>query len=218
MRIYWDTLNKRWHRPKGNQFPTGSRVYKGFQGSGKTLSMVDYAFRVRQAYPKCKLFSNIKLFGIKYYHFTNADELVLALNVRNGQDGCIVLIDEAHLFFNKKNGISLDVLTAISQQRKDRVRLIFSSQIWEELDISLRKQVKEIVNCNCVLGKWQINTISNGETLRYNKLESQYEAKKIRTEIFKHTDEMYRRYDTFQKIMTNSEYNRQTLSLVYNEK
>lgn len=218
MRIYWDTLNKRWHRPKGNQFPTGSRVYKGFQGSGKTLSMVDYAFRIRQAYPKCKLFSNIKLFGIKYYHFTNADELALALNVRNGQDGCIVLIDEAHLFFNKKNGISLDVLTAISQQRKDRVRLIFSSQIWEELDISLRKQVKEIVNCNCVLGKWQINTISDGETLRYNKLESQYEAKKIRTEIFKHTDEMYRRYDTYQKIMTNQEYNRQTLSLVYNEK
>ena len=218
MRIYWDTLNKRWHRPQRNQFPTGSRVYKGFQGSGKTLSMVDYAFRVRQAFPKCKLFSNIKLFGIKYYHFTNADELALALNVRNGQDGCIVLIDEAHLFFNKKNGISLDVLTAISQQRKDRVRLVFSSQIWEELDISLRKQVKEIVNCNCVLGKWQINTISDGETLRYNKLESQYEAKKIRTEIFKHTDEMYRRYDTYQKIMTNQEYNRQTLSLVYNEK
>ena len=218
MRIYWDTLNKRWHRPQRNQFPTGSRVYKGFQGSGKTLSMVDYAFRVRQAFPRCKLFSNIKLFGIKYYHFTNADELALALNVRNGQDGCIVLIDEAHLFFNKKNGISLDVLTAISQQRKDRVRLIFSSQIWEELDISLRKQVKEIVSCNCILGKWQINTISNGETLKYNKLESQYEAKKIRTEIFKHTDEMYRRYDTYQKIMTNQEYNRQTLSLVYNEK
>lgn len=217
MKVYWDTINKRWHRPQGNLFPTGSRVYKGFQGSGKTLSMVDYAFRVRSNFPKCKLFSNIKLFGIRYYHFSNADELALALNVRNGQDGCIVLIDEAHLFFNKKNGISLDVLTAISQQRKDRVRLIFSSQIWEELDISLRKQVKEIVSCRCFLGKWQVNTISNGETLRYNKLEGQYEAQKIRTEIFKHNDEMYKRYDTFQKIMTNEEYNRQTLNLVYNE-
>lgn len=218
MRIYWDTITKRWHKPEGNQFPTGSRVYKGFQGSGKTLSMVDYAFRLRKAYPNCKLFSNIKLFGIRYYHFSTADDLKRALNVRNGKDGVVVLIDEAHLFFNKKDGISLDVLTAISQQRKDRVRLIFSSQIWEELDISLRKQVKEIVNCNCILGKWQINVISNGETLKYNKLESQYEAKKIRTEIFKHSDEMYKRYDTYQKIVTNDEYHRQTLNIVYNEK
>lgn len=217
MKIYWDTLAKRWHRPPRNQFPTGSRVYKGFQGSGKTLSMVDYAFRIRQDFPKCKLYSNIKLYGIRYYHFSNADELRLALNVRNGQNGVVVLIDEAHLFFNKKNGISLDVLTAISQQRKDRVRLIFSSQIWEELDISLRKQVKEIVSCRCFFGKWQINTICDGETLTYNKLASQYEAKKIRTEIFKHNDQMYKRYDTFQKIMTNDEYNRQSLNIVYND-
>ena len=219
MRIYWDTLPKRWHHPPRNQFPTGSRVYKGFQGSGKTLSMVDYAFRLRDFYPNCKLYSNIRLFGIKYYHFDTSDQLVKALNISNGSDGVILLIDEAHLFFNKKTGISLDVLTAISQQRKDRVRLIFSTQIWEELDISLRKQVKEIVNCRCLFGKFQINSISNGETLTYNKQEGEYQAKHIRTEIFKHYDEMYKRYDTYQKIVTNKEYERLATSptLVYNK-
>lgn len=234
MRIYWDTFTKKWHRPPRNQFPTGSRVYKGFQGSGKTLSMVKYAKDLLKAYPDMVIFSNINIYGIEqlYYHqayddeqkcyyyerdngnyqFIHDDELLKhALMFRNGTGGVLVLLDEAHLYFNKKTGISLDVLTAISQQRKDRKRLVFSSQIWEELDISLRKQVKEIVNCRCLLGFLQINTIFNGETLRYqHNLDgsSGYNAKKISTEIFKHSDYLYNSYNTYQKIITNQQYDR----------
>ena len=110
MRIYWKTFAKKRSRQPRNQFPTGSRVYCGFQGSGKTLSMVDYAFRVKQAFPKSKLFSNIYLKGIEYIHFSSSHDLKHVLNVRNGSNGVLVLIDEAHLFFNRKDGISLDVL------------------------------------------------------------------------------------------------------------
>lgn len=216
MRIYWKTFIKKRTRQPRNQFPTGSRVYCGFQGSGKTLSMVDYAYRVKQAFPKCKLFSNILLKDIEYTHFSSSDDLKNVLNVRNGSNGVIVLIDEAHLFFNRKDGISLDVLTAISQQRKDRVRLVFSSQIWEELDISLRKQVKEVVTCRCWFNRLQINRISDGETLHYDKLQSAYVCDKLYTEIFKHNDLMYRRYDTYQKIVTNEEYNRPTQTQIIN--
>lgn len=216
MRVYWSTFTKKRSRQPRNQFPTGSRVYCGFQGSGKTLSMVDYAFRVKQAFPKCKLFSNIYLKGIEYTHFTSSDDLKHVLNVRNGSNGVIVLIDEAHLFFNRKDGISLDVLTAISQQRKDRVRLVFSSQIWEELDISLRKQVKEVVTCSCFFNRLQINRVSDGETLHYDKLQSSYVCDKLYTEVFKHNDIMYRRYDTYQKIVTNEDYNRPIQSQIIN--
>ena len=213
MRIYFDTFIKKYTRPKGNLFPVGSRVYKGFQGSGKTLSMVKYAQDVHKRFPESLIFSNVHLKGIdrKHYRYIdNDDVLKYALEVQQGERGVLVLLDEAHLYFNKKNGISLDVLTAISQQRKDRRRLVFSSQIWEELDISLRKQVKEIVSCTCYFGKIQVNTISDGETLHYDKLEGTYVAKKIRTEIFKHNNELYNSYDTFQKIITNEEYNRKT--------
>ena len=128
------------------------------------------------------------------------------------------MLDEAHLYFGRKDGIPLDLLTCISQQRKDRRRLVFSSQIWEELDISLRKQVKEIVHCHCMFGKIQINTVSDGETLHYDKQLSQFVADKKYTEIFKHNDEYYKRYDTFQKIITNQEYQAlPTVSAVFNE-
>lgn len=209
MKIFWNTFPKKWVPPKRNQFPTGSRVYKGFQGSGKTLSMCKYALDIAKAYPECQIFSNFIIHGIKnYYLIKNDEDLILALSYRNGTDGVLVLLDEAHLYFGKKNGISLDVLTAISQQRKDRRRIVFSSQIWEELDISLRKQVKEIVSCRTLFGFIQINTISDGESLSYDKLAGEYVAKKIRTEIFKHNLDLYNSYDTYQKIITNEQYNR----------
>lgn len=128
------------------------------------------------------------------------------------------MLDEAHLYFGRKDGIPLDLLTCISQQRKDRRRLIFSSQIWEELDLSLRKQVKEIVHCRCIFKKIQVNTVSDGETLHYDKQLSRFCADKKYTEIFKHNQEYYTRYDTYQKIITNEEYQAlPTVSAIFNE-
>lgn len=213
MKVYWKTFKEKWVRPKPNLFPTGSRVYKGFQGSGKSISMVKYAFDIAEKFPDCIIFSNMIIRGIKNFVYIENDEVLKkALELQNGERGVLVLLDEAHLYFNKKNGISLDVLTAISQQRKDRKRLVFSSQIWEELDISLRKQVKEIVSCRCLARKIQVNTISDGETLAYDKLTNQYVAKKIRTEVFKHYQALYNAYDTYQKIITNNNYSRDTIS------
>ena len=166
MKIYWNTFVKKYIRPPRNQFPTGSIVFKGYQGSGKTLSMVKYAFDVQKQFPNCIIVSNIIINGLKNYIYIDSDEVLRdSLSLSCGERGMLILLDEAHLYFNKKSGISLDVLTAISQQRKDRKRLVFSSQIWEELDISLRKQVKEIVNCRCIFGLLQVNSYSDGETL-----------------------------------------------------
>lgn len=210
MRVYWNTFLKKYVRPPKNQFPTGSRVYKGFQGSGKTLSMVKYAFDIQKQFPNCIIVSNIRIKNLNNFYYIENDKILHdALEYSSGEGGMLILLDEAHLYFNKKSGISLDVLTAISQQRKDRKRLVFSSQIWEELDISLRKQVKEIVNCRCIMGKLQINSISDGETLTYNKLEGEYQAKHITTEVFKHYKALYDCYDTRQKIITNKQYNRE---------
>ena len=198
MKIDYKSFTKKFVRPRGKQFPTGSRVYKGYQGSGKTLSMVHDVFELQKEFPNCFVFSNIKIKGLNnYFYIENDSELNSALEFQNGSNGVIILLDEAHLFFNKKTGISLDVLTAISQQRKDRRRLVFSSQIWEELDVSLRKQVKEVVSCRCLLGKFQINIISDGETLSWDKLKSTWTARKLYTSIYKHNQELYSSYDTF---------------------
>lgn len=205
MKILWRTFFKKRTPDDKNAFPTGSRVYFGFQGQGKSLSMVNYAFMVKKAFPKCRLYSNMVLNGIEYQLLRTDADITRALRDRNGKDGVLILLDEAHLYFGKKTGISLDVLTAISQQRKDRRKIVFSSQIWEELDISLRKQVKEIVKCKRFFNMI-FNFVQDGETLRYDKLEGAYIADTKDLIIYKMNDEFYNRYDTYQKIMTNEEY------------
>lgn len=212
MKIYFATLVKKWSRQPKGQFPTGTRAYKGFQGSGKTLSMVFYALELLNEYPTSIIYTNVAIKGIpkERYKFIDDDSILLeGLRISRGRNGVILLLDEAHLFFNKKKGISLDILTAISQQRKDRRKLIISSQIWEDLDISLRKQVKEVVNCRNIFNKWQINTVHDGESLHWDKNESAYVAKKLYTEIWKHNDEIYNRYNTYQKIVNNTDYSRE---------
>lgn len=209
MKIDLKSFREKLTRDKEKKFPTGSTVFIGHQGKGKTLSMVHTTLKLKEEWPKSIIYSNIRLNPnvVKYNYFDTPEGLNKALNISNGEDGVILLIDEAHLFFYRKNGINFDTLMAISQQRKDRRKILFSTQIWEEMDISLRKQVKEIVSCNNIVGI-QINTWRDGYRLSYNKQEGEYQAPKIYTEIFKHNDYLYSIYNTYQKIITNRDYYR----------
>lgn len=207
--IDWKSFKEKGLKKLKNEFPIGTRAYKGFQGRGKTLSILHDVLKIREKFPDCIIFSNIKIENLNnYYYCCKDDDIYFGLNFDNGEKGVINIIDEAHLFFNKKTGISLDVLTQISQQRKQRRKIFISSQIWEDLDISLRKQVPEIVKC-WNLGNIQINRISNGESLRYDKAKSEYVADLIGFSIFKRNKPLANRYDTFQKIETNQSYNRE---------
>lgn len=212
MIIDWESFKKPYKAPTKGLFPIGSRVYIGRQGKGKTLSMVQYTHWLQERHPKCKVFSNVILRGIKYKLLRSDDDVARALAYQNGQDGVLVLLDEAHLFFNVQSGIPMDVVTAISQQRKDRRRIVFSSQIWNELSMSLRKQVEEVVNCRS-FGRIQWNTVYYGDTVQLDKSDYSYVMAKMHTEVYKHNQEYYDRYDTYQKIVRNNQYdNSQTVS------
>lgn len=210
MKIDWKSFRKKWEKPDKKAFPTGSVIYKGFQGSGKTLSLVHDSIELLKEYPKARMETNVKIktgveeIDSRINYYENDKQLIAALGERC-PDGMIVVIDEAHLFFNKKTGISLEVLTAISQQRKDRRRLMMTCQIWEDLDVSLRKQVKEVVSCKCLLRKVQFNRVSDGETIHWDNRESAYTANQKEIRIFKHYIKLYECYDTRQKITTNSQ-------------
>lgn len=207
IQIDWQSFKKKYERPKKNQFPTGTRVYKGFQGKGKSLSMVNDIFQCRKIFPKSIICSNLLLKNINYILIKNSKDLHKCLQIENGENGVLIALDEAHLFFNKKDGISLDVLTCISQQRKDRRKIFFTTQIWEELDVSLRKQVKEVVNCNNI-GRIQINKIIDGESIVFDKKLGTWTGNTKAYSIYKHNKELYMLYDTYQKIINNTEYNR----------
>ena len=208
IKIDWNSFKEKYIRPKKGEFPTGTRVYKGFQGSGKTLSMLNDILQCRKIFPKAIIYSNLIIKNLDYTFIKDTEDFRWAMSKTNGKDGILIAIDEAHLFFNKKDGIPLDVLTCISQQRKDRRKIFFTTQIWEELDISLRKQVKEVVSCRKI-GHIQINNVIDGESVKFDKMLGTWTGQTLEYNIYKHNENLYKRYDTYQKIFSNEEYHRE---------
>lgn len=210
-RVDFRSFGKKLSKQDKNPFPIGTRVYVGHQGKGKTLSMVDYAYRLAAVYPEMVLYTNViikKPIGIKVFAISTPEGLKKALEHQNGEKGVLVLLDEAHLFWSKKDGIPLEVIGAISQQRKDRRRIVFTTQVWYSMDIDLRRQVKEVVVCRQFpfWQKLQWNTVFDGETVKQT-VDNDITMDRIFTEFFKHNDEYHTRYDTHQKITKNSDHN-----------
>lgn len=208
MVIDWSSLVKKYTKPKGHMFPLGMTVYKGLQGCGKSLSLTKDAFDIKKDFPECVVFSNMYLYGIEYNFYKSVSDLVNCLSYKNGDKGVLIIIDEAQNYFNKKTGVPLEIMAQLCQNRKNRRCILMTSQIWEDLDVMVRKQVKTVVNCRCILGKFQLNTYHNGESLSFDKLSGEYVAPKRFTKIFKHNNEYYNRYNTLEIIETNESYNR----------
>ncbi len=194
-------------------FPYGSRVYKAFIGGGKTLSMTHDIFQLKKKYPKMITFANYNIYGLKDFYLIDSDRMMdYALSFSNGENGVVVAIDEAHLFWLKKDGIPVEVLSAISYQRKDRKKIMMTTQVWDELPVSTRKQVMEVVNCIRILNI-QVNIVYNGSKLKYDKQESAYVAPKLYTSIFKHNDKLYKSFNTIQKAIKNNDFIETTLTM-----
>lgn len=118
----------------------------------------------------------------------------------NGEYGVIYLIDELHLELNslESKNIDIDVMTEISQQRKQRKHIVGTSQVYMRLAKPLREQIFDVVLCNNFFGILQFNKAIDGETAveKDGKLDC---TVKSRHWLF-HTSKMYNRYYTFAKM------------------
>ena len=88
-----------WRRQHPYEFgPSGLLVFCGPQGSGKTLSAVQYCKAVLREYPRCKFVTNVAIEGlppeVEVIPYNGLDSLS---HVENGEFGVMYLIDEIHL-------------------------------------------------------------------------------------------------------------------------
>ena len=91
--------------------PDGLLVFCGPQGSGKTLSAVQYCKHILSAYPACKFVTNVEIQGLpettEVIEYNGLDTL---MGVSNGYAGVLYLIDELHLEFNSLESKSMVVI------------------------------------------------------------------------------------------------------------
>lgn len=181
--------------------PEGLLVFCGPQGSGKTLSAVQYCRKVLAQYPACKFVSNVHIDGLppttEVIEYDGIDTLS---DVTNGYAGVLYLIDELHLEFNslESKNISIEEMTEFAQQRKQRKHIVGTSQVFMRLAKPLREQIKRVVLCQNYFGLVQHNTEIDGTTAVEEN--GELKAQVIANYWWIHTPELYGSYDTYAKM------------------
>lgn len=183
--------------------PSGLVVFCGGQGAGKTLSAVRYIDRLCKRYPDAWLVSNCNLSIPSYQHelleYTGLNDTG---DLDNGYKGIILFLDEIQTEFSslESNKISPSILQKISQQRKRRLHIVGTSQLFSRIAKPFREQCNVAVDCSCFANCIQINKVidfgtiaenSNGELTSYEYA--------FRTMWFR-APRYYDMYNTFERV------------------
>lgn len=215
----------------------GLLIFIGSQGSGKTLSAVNYIYKLMEMYPRAKLVTNVKLTDypiITYEDFINnnkerirdmiryIDEEIMNelmtkwyleenrvfmfkdnddfITYSNGQEGVVFFVDEIQLYLNslQSKNINMEVITQISQQRKQRKHIVATSQVFGRMAKPLREQFSNVVQCKCYAGIMQNNALIDRDSLDDdNSTDTNLSGKVKGRFVWMHSPTMYKRYDTY---------------------
>ena len=204
----------------------GLLMFVGAQGSGKTLSAVNYVVNLLNKYPKSKLVTNVVIQGYepvefkdfktikknkdkKYKDYLNENRIFFFNDdsdfkrYDNGEFGVIFLVDEIQLYLNslESKNINIDVLTQISQQRKQRKHIVATSQVFGRIAKPLREQFSNIVLCKSIMGIIQKNMLLDRDSISTdNSSGTELQGEVKSTNVFIHSPQMYKRYSTYSVI------------------
>lgn len=139
----------------------GLVVFCGGQGAGKTLSAVRYLSRLSKMYPQAIFVSNINLNlpGRDIVPYAGIDAIS---TMDNGYAGIILFLDEIQVEFSNLDQLHKhpSIIATISQQRKRRLHVVGTTQLFKRLAKPWREQCNAIVDCEAWLGgKVQINKV-----------------------------------------------------------
>lgn len=179
----------------------GLLVFCGSQGSGKTLSAVQYIKKLCIEYPRAILCTNVKIEGLPAHTGVVPYEGIDSLTkYENGEFGVIYFIDEIHLEFNslESKNVPIEVMVEISQQRKQRKHIVGTSQVYTRMAKPLREQIKNVVICKKLLSSIQLNRLVDGESAR--EVDGQLKFDTTKLFIWFHNPSLYSSYDTYAKM------------------
>lgn len=188
--------------------PSGLLLFVGAQGTGKTLSAVNYIYNVMKKYPKCMLVTNVYLKDYpidneRVFCFYNNDDF---MKYSNGNYGVVFFVDEIQLYLNslESKNINLDVIGQISQQRKQRKHIVATSQVFGRMAKPLREQFNHIVLCKNVLGFIQYNRLVDRDSLDgETSTDTNIKGETKKKFFYFHSPIYYDRYDTYSVIEKN---------------
>jgi len=203
--FYWkyqDLKNIKKHGKEFGQF--GLRMFCGRQGAGKTVGIVWLLEQWKQKYPKLKIYTNID--------YKNQDgelegwDILLDQNYRNGTDGVVFVIDEIQNEFssNAWKDFPETLLSELTQQRKQHICIICSSQVFKRVAKQLREQCYQVIECKTFFKRWTrlkaYDADDYNNIIDSNDPSKKYKLPKVWKDSFIQTDYLRSLYDTFKKV------------------
>lgn len=167
----------------------------GEQGSGKTCCMVHMLQSLKKMYPMVHISSNIAL-DFQDSEITSPDDIILK---NNGEYGCIKVLDEIQNWFNSCESGSFppEMLSEISQQRKQHSLFIGTSQLFHRISKPIREQTHYLLMPMTIAGCMTIVRVYKPKLDDDGNVEK---MRRLKTYMFVHNDEIRNAYDTFEKV------------------
>lgn len=183
----------------------GLTLFTGRQGGGKTMTLVWEAERYREKYPDLYICSN---FG--YIHqnepLTSLTDIPNAvLRARELKKiGVLILWDEIQNDFDSFSKVNKDVLRVVTQQRKQAIKILGTSQVFTRVSKALREQTYDVAICRTFAGRYTRAKFYDADEFSHNidKPEAKQQMFSKRRLSFIQTDELRELYDSFAVIKT----------------
>lgn len=128
----------------------GMIIFEGRQGSGKTISMVRYMKDMQYEFPDALCTTNLA--------YANENKPLktwtMLIDYKNGYKGVIVAMDELQNWFssNDSKNFPPEMLSVITQNRKNRRIILGTSQNFYLLAKAIRSQATEVRRCATYFG------------------------------------------------------------------
>lgn len=193
---------RRYDKNKFNYY--GVWMFVGKQGSGKSMSLVYWLEKLRKRYPNVKIYTNMG-----YQHetapLTGLKDL-LNRELYNGTDGTIFVIDEIQNEFSASTSKDFpeSVLSLVTQQRKNHILILTTSQVFTRVSKPLREQCYRAIECRTYFNRYTTNKHYDGidyadsfdKSLDYK----QKHRWRIAYESFVQTDKLRELFDSYKLI------------------
>lgn len=173
----------------------GVHVFAGEQGSGKTIAAMHFIKMIKERNPLCKIASNIDI--------DFQDDVILdwtkILELNNNEFGQVIMIDELQNWFSslESKNFPPEMLTEITQQRKQRKIIVGTSQVFTRLAKPIREQITllyrpiTLFGCLTFVRVYKLRLTEDG-TVDQMILRKVY--------FFVHDRELRSCYDTYEKV------------------
>lgn len=174
----------------------GFWLFVGEQGSGKSISVVDFLRKIKAEYPYCLVKTNIDC-NLQDEKIRSPHDIIFSDNGINGE---IDFIDEIQNWFNSNESRDFppEMIQEICQQRKQYKMLIGTSQKFNRLALPLREQVNFLCKPITLFGCLTVVRVYKPDVSdRDGKVSKQ---RLIRSYFFVHDDFLRSAYDTREKV------------------